>query len=218
MERPDAVLFDLDGTIIDSRLPFVTSMNHTLAVHGLPPREPEELWPYLGPPTHITFGELVGGDEETVNAAVATYRAHYRTRSLDTTTLYDGVEALLRELHGRVPLAVATSKPLPSARSILEHLGLAELFEVICGPSFDAVNESKAVTVGRALAGLAAAGIAVTSAVMVGDRLYDVVGAGEYGIPTVGVLWGAGSEQELTEAGARWIVSSPEEIPPLLGL
>ncbi len=218
MERADAVLFDLDGTIIDSRLPFVTSMNHALAVHGLPQREPEELWPYLGPPTHITFGELVGGDEETVNAAVATYRADYRTRSLDMTTLYDGVETLLRDLHGRVPLAVATSKPRPSALAILEHLGLTELFEVICGPSFDAVNESKAVTIGRALAELEEAGLAVTSPVMVGDRLYDVVGASEHGIPTVGVLWGAGGRNELTEAGARWIVASPDEIPPLLGL
>ncbi len=55
-------------------------------------------------------------------------------------------------------------------------------------------------------------------AVMVGDRLYDVEGAREQGLPTIGVLWGAGSEQELREAGAAALVATPDEIPPLLGL
>ncbi|MDE3133262.1 MAG: HAD-IA family hydrolase [Acidobacteriota bacterium] len=211
---PDAILFDLDGTIIDSRVPFVTSVNHTLAAHGRPERGAEELVHHLGPPTRVTFAELFGDDEQSINAALATYREHYNRTSPATTLVYAGIPELLRSLHGRVPLAVATSKVGSSAVMLLEHLGLAELFDVISGPEASALAEPKAATVATALAKLDGP----SHAVMVGDRLYDVEGAREQGLPTIGVLWGAGSEQELRDAGAAALVSSPDEIPPLLGL
>ncbi len=214
MQRPDAVLFDLDGTIIDSRVPFATSVNHTLRAHGQQPREPEELWSYLGPPTHEAFTELFGQDELLVDAAVATYRDHYAATSAETTLVYDGIPELLEYLHDRVRLAVATSKMVTAAVMLLESLGLADLFEVISGPLPSAVNEPKAATVAQALAALGGR----SSAVMVGDRLYDVLGARKHGVPTIGVLWGAGSERELREAGAAALVSRPNEIPPLLDL
>ena len=213
VERPDAVLFDLDGTIIDSRVPFVTSMNYALAANGHPQREPQELLPYLGPPTRIALAELVGDDDELIGPTLATYREHYARTSTETTLVYEGIPELLRSLHGRVRLAVATSKIATSAVMLLEHLGLAELFDVISGPLESALAEPKAVTVAQALTALGGP----QRAVMIGDRLYDVEGAREHDMPTIGVLWGAGSEQELREAGAWEIVSSPDEIPPLLG-
>jgi phosphoglycolate phosphatase len=215
MERPDAVLFDLDGTIIDSRVAFSDSMNYALAAYGRAQRAPEELWPYLGPPTHETFKQLLGdGDEQLINQAVVTYRAHYARHSAATTKVYAGIRELLGQLHGQVPLAVATSKVAPAAVALLEGLGLAEIFDAICGPQPEAVNESKAVTVGHALTALHQPG----RAVMIGDRFYDVVGAREHGIPTIGVLWGSGTADELREARADWIVATPDEIPPILGL
>jgi phosphoglycolate phosphatase len=219
---PDAVLFDLDGTIIDSRVPFAYSMNHALAAFGRRQREPEELWRYLGPPTHQTFAELLSedgrpADEQLVNRAVAFYREHYMKHGPETTTVYDGIEELLRDLHGRVPLAVATSKVIDATEDLLAKLGLTRCFDAICGPSMDAVNEPKSTTVAHALSALGG-GEAVTAPVMIGDRFYDVAGAREQGVPTIGVLWGAGTESELREAGAAAIVSAPAEIPPLLGL
>jgi len=211
---PDAILFDLDGTIIDSRVPFVTSLNYALAAHGLRQREPEEVLHYLGPPTHEAFTDMLGDDEQLVRDLVATYRAHYAEHATQTTTVYDGIPELLRHLHGRVPLAVATSKIVTSAVMLLENLGLAGLFDVISGPLPSAINEPKAVTVAQALVALDAP----PHAVMVGDRFYDVVGAREHGMPTIGVLWGAGSERELRDADAAAIVAAPEEIPRLLGL
>lgn len=217
MERPDAVLFDLDGTIIDSRVPFVTSMNYALTANGQPARDVEALLPYLGPPTQIALEELVGDDQELVAATLATYREHYASTSPETTLVYEGIPELLRHLHGRVPIAVATSKIGTSAVMLLEHLGLAELFDVISGPLASALAEPKSETVAQALAALGGSS-RIKSAVMIGDRRYDVEGAAEHGVPTIGVLWGAGSEQELRDAGAREIVASPDEIPPLLGL
>jgi len=216
MQHPDAVLFDLDGTIIDSEVPFADSINHTLAAFGQPEREPSELRQYLGPPTHEAFSELLGPDEKLIQAAVETYRAHYAQHSGATTTVYDGMPELLRYLHAHMPLAVATSKIRVAAVALLEGLGLADLFVTISGPAQDAVNESKATTIARALEGLGQ--LQIASPVMIGDRLYDVVGAREHKIPTIGVLWGAGSEQELRAARADWIVAKPDEIPPILGV
>jgi phosphoglycolate phosphatase len=216
-QPPDAVLFDLDGTIIDSRVPFADSMNYTLREYDQPERRPEELWAYLGPPTHQTFSELLGEDSPLVEDAVATYREHYMKHSPETTTVYDGIEELLQELHGRVPLAVATSKVIDATEDLLEKLGLTELFDAICGPAMDAVNEPKATTVAHALSALGGPA-RVKAPVMIGDRFYDVVGARAHGVPTIGVLWGSGSEQELREAQAAAIVSAAAEIPPLLGL
>jgi phosphoglycolate phosphatase len=216
------VLFDLDGTIIDSRVPFVTSMNYALAANGQPERTIEELLPYLGPPTQVALEELVGSDERLIGATLATYREHYARTSTETTLVYDGIPELLTQLRGQVLLAVATSKIGTSAVMLLEHLGLAELFDVISGPLASALVEPKAVTVAQALAALGevggVGGPGGPKSVMVGDRLYDVEGAAEHGVPTIGVLWGAGSEQELREAGAWQLVSSPDEIPPLIGL
>ena len=215
--QPDAVLFDLDGTIIDSRVPFVDSMNHALAANGQPERQPEQLWHYLGPPTRLALVELVGGDDRLIDDILASYREHYARTSAETTLVYDGIPELLRSLQGSVRLAVATSKIRKSAVMLLEHLGLADLFDVISGPAETAVAEPKAVTVAQTLAELGEGG-PVKSAVMVGDRFYDVEGAREHGVPTIGVLWGAGSEQELRDAGAAALVSAPDEIPPLLGM
>ncbi len=216
---PDALLFDLDGTIIDSRVPFTTSMNFALAAHGQPVREPEDLWRFLGPPTRVMLTELFGDDEALIEAVLDTYREHYGRTSTETTLVFDGMRELLTALHGRVPLAVATSKIASSAVMLLEHLGLAGLFDVISGPADTALAEPKAVTVAQALAAVGElVGEPVRAAVMVGDRLYDVEGARANGLPTVGVLWGAGSEAELQEAGAAAIVDAPHEIPPLLGL
>ncbi len=217
MQRPDAVLFDLDGTIIDSRVPFVTSMNHALTAHGQRPRDPEELVPYLGPPTRVALGELIGEDEPTIEAVLASYREHYARTSTETTVVYDGIPELLRSLHGRVRLAVATSKLAASARMLLEHFGLADLFDVISGPLPSALAEPKSVTVAQALAALDG-GAGVRRAVMIGDRRYDVDGARANDLPTIGVLWGAGSERELRDAGAWRIVGAPAEIPALLDL
>ncbi len=230
LRNPDAVLFDFDGTIIDSRGPFVRSINHTLRVHGHPEQPAESLYHFLGPPTHVTFQALIGDDEEELRSAVETYREHYFSLGADGTEVYDGVRELLAQLHGRVTVALATSKVITMTEALLHELDLRSYFDVVCGPAPDAINEPKADTVARTLSRLHAAtgagpGTSTDAgptkpvrAVMIGDRKYDVIGAGANGVPTIGVLWGAGSEEELHESGVTAVVSDPAEIPALLGL
>jgi phosphoglycolate phosphatase len=214
MERPDALLFDLDGTIVDSRVPYTRCMNYALATVGLAERAPEDLYQYLGPPLHETLVEHLGVPTELVERCIELYRERYVAVGMDETEVFNGVPELLRSLHGRVPMAVATSKVSTLAEPLLEKLGLLELFETVAAPAPDTVNESKAATITSALVAL---GGPATS-IMIGDRFYDVDGARAHGIPTIGVLWGVGSEQELRDAGAAALVATPAEIPTLLNL
>jgi phosphoglycolate phosphatase len=209
----DAVLFDLDGVLVDSRAAFATSLNAALAAHGLPQRPAEELHRYLGPPLHHTMRELAGEDEELVESCVAAYRARVRLKGPEESWLFEGIAEAVAALAEVMPLAVATSKPQALAAPLLEALGLADRFVAIVGPSLEAREESKATTIGRALERLPAG----SSPVMVGDRKYDVLGAREHGLSCVGVLWGVGDEEELRAAGAATLVARPAELRTLLG-
>ena len=204
-----AVIFDLDGVLIDSRRAITSCLNHALAANGLPERPPAELYRFIGPPQSGAFAELVGEsvDSPRVRACILSYRACYAETARANTEVFAGIPAVLDALSREHRLAVATSKPRVFAERILSDVGLRERFAAVAGPEFDA-PDSKTVTLGNALAALGE-----TRAVMVGDRSFDMVAAGAHGLPGIGVGWGIGSRAELTEAGARAIVAAPAELP-----
>ena len=203
----DAVIFDLDGVLADSRIPFARCINAALVSAGLPARPEAELHHFIGPPLHGTFAELTG-DDSLVQGCVDAYRVRYRTHSTIETTVMEGMADAIATLAETMPLAVATSKPLVMTEPLLEAMGLRAHFTTVQGPALDAEAEPKADTIARALLGLPAG----ARAVMVGDRRFDVEGAHEHGLPCIGVLWGIGSEEELRAAGADAIVATPDEL------
>lgn len=211
LSAADAVLFDLDGVLVDSRTAFVRSINAALSEHGLEERPADELLQYLGPPLHRTM-ELFAADEAQADALVVSYRARYRSTMADESAVFDGIPEALEELAATRPLVVATSKAQALAEPLLEQLGLRERFGAIYGPRLQARDEAKSLTIARALEGLPHA----RTPVMVGDRKFDVLGARAHAMPCVGVLWGIGSEQELREAGAVALVEEPSELVALL--
>ena len=216
LDTPDAILFDLDGVLVDSRVAFARSVNAALSAHGLAARPDEELHPFIGPPLHSTFELLLAervDEPGLVVACVGAYRERYRERAVDETLVVPGIPELLERLAERVPLVVATSKAAALAEPLLEALGLRRHFAAVTGPSLAVRGEDKAATVGRALETVPGA----ERPVMVGDRRYDVIGAAAHGVVCIGVLWGIGSEEELREAGAEAIVRAPEELGELLG-
>lgn len=220
-----AVLFDLDGVLVDSRAAIARSLNHALVALGRPARPEAELHPLIGPPLHEAFAELLastgarpahGPDAaDEVDRAVGHYRERYRTACVEETLPVPGVAAALAALAPRLPLAVATSKPVEFARPILETLGLAGWFRGVEGPSLAARSEPKARTVGRALAGLGPEARRGRVA-LVGDRLHDVAAGRAHGLLTIGVTWGIGSAAELRQAGAERLVDRPAELIALL--
>lgn len=210
------VLFDLDGVLVDSRMAIARSMNHALEACGLDPWPEESLHPFIGPPLHDAFRELIDGrsaDPALVDACVARYRERYRDACLRETLAMAGVAEVLHSLRPGLRCGVATSKPDVFAVPILETLGLRHLFGPVVGPSLEARSEPKRDTVGRALAALAADG----DVAMVGDRRHDVVAGQAHGLVTIGVLWGIGDRRELEDAGADHLVETPGELARLLG-
>jgi phosphoglycolate phosphatase len=205
---PDSIVFDFDGVIIDSRAPVRSAVAEALAAHGFPPRADAELDWTIGPPAAVAFAKLTGEPEQSAAVAecVATYRRAYERVYLEQTTLVDGIERVLGGL--RPPLALATAKETEFVGPLLDALGIAAHFEVVCGAGPD---EHKPTIVGRALRELGA-----NDAAVVGDRSFDVEAAEACGARAVGVTWGVGSVDELQRAGARVIVDRPSELLEVL--
>lgn len=202
-DEPDAVVFDLDGVLVDSRLAFTASVNAALQEFGRRPRPPEELYRFLGPPTYEAFEELLGNRGPVVDEAVEAYRRRYRRMAATESAPFDGVPEMLETLERKLPLVVATSKPQEIAGKLLEDLHLRHYFRAVIGPDLTARNEPKAETLERALDLLPNE---CMTPVMVGDRWYDIVAAKEHDIASIGVLWGIGDEDELLGAKADVLV------------
>ena len=210
----DAILFDLDGVLVDSRAAITGCINHTLRTHGLAEQPPERLHRFIGPPLAIAFGELTAAppDSDIVAACVTTYRDRYADVSLRETSVVPGIPEVLVELAAGHRLAVATSKPKAFAEPLLEVLGLRGSFDAIAAPDLKVQTEAKEQTIGEALAALRPA-----RAVMVGDRSFDIAGAHAHGVPAIGVTWGIGSRDELVSAGADALVDRPSELRAAAG-
>ena len=211
---PAAVLFDLDGVLLDSRVAIVRCIEHALRVNGADVPPAPALERFIGPPLIDGFAELAGPSRAA--ACLASYRERYVDSSLAETTLVPGAREALAEVAGAVPVAVATSKPRAYAEPLCERLGLAPHLRAVAGPELDAPEEVKTVTVRRALQSLGfEAGADVP---LVGDRSHDAEAARANGLRCVGVLWGIGDEAELRAAGCDPIVTVPRDLPGALGV
>ncbi|MEJ3405239.1 HAD hydrolase-like protein [Rathayibacter sp. YIM 133350] len=195
-----AVLFDLDGTIIDSAPSITDALERTFVALGLPVPSPADLLGYVGPPMLESFAVRAGLSESDARDALAVYRGFYSGEAL-RTAVFPGMAGLIERLHrAGIPLALATSKPESVATRLLEHFGLAQYFTTITGASEDEVRSAKADVVGEALRRLQDAGVDISRSVMVGDRHYDALGAAAHGVPTILVEWGYGSPAEARDA------------------
>lgn len=209
-----AVLFDLDGTIVDSEAEITRSLSHTFSSMGVPVPDAETLRSYVGPPLLDSLRMTAGFTDADAWEALNVYRDHYDLHLLNSP-VFPGVAGVLERLHAAgLPIALATSKPESMARAVLEHNDLAQYFTVIAGASEDEERSTKADVVREALQRLDAQGIDTTEAVMVGDRGYDTLGALANGVPTIMVEWGYGSPAEAGDALA--VVHSADQLRSLL--
>jgi phosphoglycolate phosphatase len=192
----------------------VRSIAHALRIGGLAVPPAAELERWIGPPLIASFAALAG--RENAAACLAAYRERYVRASLEETTAIPGAAPALAAIAARIPVAVATSKPRAYALPLCERLGLAAHLQAVIGPELDAPDESKTITVRRALTALGEE--PGPDLPLVGDRSHDVVAAHANGLPCVGVLWGVGDEAELRRAGADPIVAVPADLPAALGL
>lgn len=204
------VLLDLDGTLTDPQVGITRSIRHALETLDLPvPAEPE-LLSFIGPPLKDTFDRLFG-DADLTQRCLALYRERFSTVGLYENRVFAGIPEMLEILRSAgYRLILATSKPHVFARRILEHFDLAKYFSAIHGAELDGTRAQKSALIAHILA---AENVTAGTAVMIGDREHDVLGAGANGIETIGVLYGYGDVAELQAAGVAAMVMSPIEIP-----
>jgi phosphoglycolate phosphatase len=209
-------LFDLDGTLTDSRPGIVACIQHALERAGVGPPSEIELRRCIGPPLTHSFARLlsVAVDSPSVTEAIVAYRERFTATGMFENAVYDRIPAALDELAaGGARLYVATSKPRVFAERILEHFGLAHRFIAIFGSELDGRLAEKPALLAHVLKH---AGLDPAASVMIGDREHDMHGAAINGVYPVGALWGYGSDEELRSAGAKQVLSAPVEIPGLL--
>ena len=185
----DLLIFDLDGTLIDSKRDLADSVNATLASMGHATLPDDVVASYVGngAPALIR-GILPGASEEQIEGALAYFLRYYRDHMLDATTLYPGVRQALDRLHAaRIPLAILTNKPVRFSERLIEGLDLgAHFFRIYGGNSFE---EKKPHPRGiEAL--MAESGADRARTVMIGDSAVDVLTARAASVRACGVSWG----------------------------
>jgi len=207
-----AILFDLDGTLTDSGEGIMNCAAMTLERFGLPVPSRDKLRVFVGPPLHDTFVKF-GIPEEKADEAIAIYRQRYIPIGAYENVPYPGIRELLETLQrDGYRLYVATSKPEAMSVKILEHFDLARYFTRICGAATDRSRNTKEAVIAYLLEETGESG----NIVMVGDTIYDVIGAKTLGIPCIGVDWGYGEVADMEQAGAIGIAHSMEELLSML--
>lgn len=202
------VFFDLDGTLVDSRVGITRSINHALDALGEPQRSADDLLWCIGPPLRQAFVSLVG--EGRADDGVRLYRERYADIGVLEKTVYDGVPALLAELNAQgLTLHIASSKARVFVERVLKHFELWDRFDGVFGSELDGTRGDKPSLLAYALEQTKAD--AATS-IMVGDRRHDVEGAQANGMPSIGVLYGFGSREELELAGADSLALAPTAV------
>ena len=186
-------------------------MRHALHCQGIEEENYQNLCRMIGPPLAEGFRDFYDMDEEHAWQAVRDFRELFAKIGVEKNIPYPGMkEALLRLRDAGKVLCVATSKPEPFARAIADRFGLAECFDFVGGASLDDTRTKKAAVIEYVLASVGSP--EPEQVLMVGDRRHDVEGAAAFGIDCVGVLYGYGSREELTAAGACFLAEQPADI------
>lgn len=209
------LLFDLDGTLTDSRSGIVSCMRYALDRLASPCPGDDVLASFIGPPLRATFSILLEtSDRELIEQAMSLYRERFSHTGLYENRVYDGIPAMLeRARRAAAATFVATSKLKAYAQRIVEHFGLDEHFAGIYGSEPDGRFDDKVELLAHLLV---TERIPADLAIMVGDRAADILGARANRVRSIGVLWGYGSERELIDAGADMLCATPGELASCL--
>ena len=213
--QPLVLLFDLDGTLTDPRLGIVRCLKHALDRLAAPCPPEDVLASFIGPPLRGTFANLLAtSDRRLIERAVALYRDEYGKAGLFENHVYAGVAQMLDQVCELASAAfVATAKLKIFADRIVRRLGLERYFAGVYGTDLSGRLDDKADLLAHLLA---SENVSPERAVMIGDRAGDVVSARANRVRSIGVLWGYGSESELTTAGADALCGAPAELPTSL--
>lgn len=203
------VFLDLDGTLTDPKIGITKSIRYAMAKLDSPLPEKFDLDWTIGPSLWYSFKELGLGDRET-DKAINYYRERYTETGLFENYVYEGISEALQMLkENNIIMHLMTSKPHIYARKITANFNLSKFLTHEFGSELNGKNTNKANLISEAMDYLK---LVPQDAIMVGDRKFDIIGAKENSIRTVGVLWGYGSKDELEAELPDILIETPENL------
>lgn len=212
----DYIFFDLDGTLTDSRPGIFESLQAIFSHFGIKKTE-KEMMRFLGPSLWDSLPEYCGFSHEQCVDAVEIFRKSYAEKGIFNNKVYKGIVPLLESLKAeKKHIVLATGKPEPQAKIVLEHFDLIKYFDFVGGSSLDKSRCRKSQVIEYALKNCGLSEKDKERIIMVGDRENDVNGAHENGIKAVAVLYGYGSKDELEQNGADYICETVKDLQDFL--
>ena len=206
------IIFDFDGTVIDSGEGITRCVQYALHRFGIEEPDRSRLRRFVGPSLSWALKTYYGFNDEQCVEGIRYYRELYLSEGIYQNTIYPGITELLDALGAAgCTRYVASGKPEPFVEKICEHMGLRDRFEYIAGADLKETRTSKAQIIQRAIGMNPSCDPA--HVLMIGDRYLDINGAKENGVASAGILWGGyGTREEHIEAGADYIAETPAEI------
>jgi phosphoglycolate phosphatase len=211
-----AVLFDLDGTLLNTLDDIADSANYALAVFGYPPHPVDAFRYFVGQGVDRLINNIVPEDARTssnIESVKKIYIERYGKHSLDTTRPYDGVAEMVGELR-LIPakLGVVSNKPESDSVFTISRTFEEGLFDVVAGGKSGVPLKPDPAIVRNALGRM---GVLPGEATLVGDTIVDIATAKNAGCLSVGVMWGFRPE-EVAESGADFVIDHPSQLPNMI--
>ncbi len=211
MKDYEYYLFDFDGTLCDTTEGIFNSIIYSLKCFGIEETDREKLNFFVGPPLFESYKKIYNVSDEDALWLIEKYRERYREKAAEESLIYGGIKELLQELKARgKKIAVASSKPKKFVDEISEYHDIFRYYDFISAESFKNNHSSKEDLINACLDFFG--NPPKETVVMVGDRFYDIDGAKVVGIDSAGAVYGFGTAEELTNAGATYILNKPEDL------
>jgi phosphoglycolate phosphatase len=215
MPKYDLILFDLDGTLTDPASGLVKSFSYALSRMGVDCRDRESLKRFIGPPLYDEWQRVYGFSAEESGKALDYFHEYYEVHGWCDNVMYEGIPALLAALKAAGKrIVLATSKPERFAKKVLRLFDIHTYFDFEAGAYSDRIRDKKWEVLQYSLDAVGASDYA--RCILIGDRKYDAEGAAICGIDSIGVLWGHGTEEEITTSGFTYVAKTPEDVVKLL--
>ena len=205
------ILFDLDGTLINSGKGIIKAVKYALKKYGIDEKNEALLRSFVGPPLNQQFAKCYGFSAEKSLEAVLVFREYYETKGILENEMYEGIDKVLQQLKNQGKyLIIATSKPEKFAHNILAQHDLEKYFDFIGGSLVDGSRVTKVQVLDYVLKTNKISDL--NEVLMIGDTKFDILGAKHFGLKSLAVTYGYGTKEELLETKPDFVVSVPKEI------
>lgn len=210
-----AVIFDLDGTLVDSEEGITKTMQYAMGKYGMAEDDLSKYRKFIGPPLFDNLKKQYGFDDETAKEAIGYFRERYSKYGIFESKLYPGVKECLQNLRDRgYLLGIASSKHEPACKTMLKYHGVLDLFDNISGADDKKHIDSKEDVLNELFKQIPH--IKKEEMVLVGDTIFDILGAKECGIRSIAVSFGFGDTSDMMNKGAAALCDNMLALPEII--